>query len=100
MFGGDIENGAFDRLAATFGRKQSSSYQRFDKMVSGLPNYLSDGFVLARFVHEIGHRGSFESPSALGHSQSNSPLDTLDLALVISSWRKVGVRDLPCSRPL
>ena len=68
-------------------------------MVSWLPNYLSDENVLASFVHQVGHGGSFESPSALGHGQSNLPLDTLDLAPIISSWRKMGVRNLPCSRP-
>jgi hypothetical protein len=64
-------------------------------MVSWLPNYSSDENVLASFVHEIDHGGSFESLSALGHGQSNLPLDTLDLKLIISSWRKMGVRNLP-----
>jgi hypothetical protein len=42
---------------------------------------------------------AFESLSALGHTQSNTPLDALDLKLIISNWRKTGVRNLHCWRP-
>jgi hypothetical protein len=54
-------------------------------MVSWLPKFIADENVLASFVHEAGHGGSFESPSALGHGSNNFPLNTLGLAPIASS---------------
>jgi hypothetical protein len=68
-------------------------------MVSWAPIYRRDEIILAKFVHEIGHGGSFESLAALGHGQGNLPLDTHDLTSIISSWRDMVVRNSPCSQP-
>jgi hypothetical protein len=61
-------------------------------MVSLLTQTFSNENVLVSLIHEIFHGGSFESPSASGHGQSSLPLETLDLAPIISRWRKMDVR--------